>query len=164
MEPTPSSVSTDTSRTVPSWVRVLRRPVIWVMVYGALIAYGLFAFLNIPVEVLPRFNFPQISIVTSWPGSSTQELETLIARPIENELLALTQVTSIRSTIGHGLVQTNVRFAEHSNPMLDLQMVNGAIDRARSQLPPMTHPFAEIMGNAINEVADYSLVLPAHAA
>lgn len=164
MEPTPSSESTDTSRTVPSWVRVLRRPVIWAMVYGALIAYGLFAFLNIPVEVLPRFNFPQISIVTSLPGSSTQELETLIARPIENELLALTQVTSIRSTIGHGLVQTNVRFAEHSNPMLDLQMVNGAIDRARSQLPPMAHPFAEIMGNAINEVADYSLVLPAHLA
>ncbi|WP_298220175.1 efflux RND transporter permease subunit [Halothiobacillus sp.] len=149
--------------TETGWVRWLRQPVVWAMVYGALIAYGLYALINIPVEVLPRFDFPQISIVTSLPGSSTQELEAEIARPIENELLALPQVTHIRSTIGHGQVATHVRFAEHSNPTLDLQMVNGAIDRARSQLPNAAHPFAEIMGNAINEIADYSLILPSDA-
>lgn len=160
----PPSSDSAPSDTMPFWARWLRRPVIWVMIYGALIAYGLVAFFNIPVEVLPRFDFPQISVVTSLPGSSTQELETLIARPIENELLGLTQVTHIRSTIGHGVVQTNIRFAAHTNPMLDLQMVNGAIDRTRRQLPTLAHPFAEIMGNAINEIADYSLVLPASAA
>ncbi|MHB9022366.1 MAG: efflux RND transporter permease subunit [Halothiobacillus sp.] len=148
----------------PTWRRFFRRPALWAMVYGALIAYGLYAFSMIPVEVLPRFDYPQISVITHAPGASAQELESLIARPVENELLALPQVVSLRSTIGHGLVQTDIRFAEKSNPTLDLQMVNGAIDRARGQLPPHAHPYAEIMGNAINEVADYSLILPADAA
>ncbi len=148
----------------PLWLRLLRRPTLWVMLYGALIAYGSVALLNIPVEVLPRFDFPQISVVTPLPGSSTQELESLIARPLENELLGLPQVIDLRSTIGHGLVHTNIRFASHTNPEQDLQMVNGAIDRARSQLPVNAHPLAQIMGNAINEVADYSLSIPATAA
>lgn len=161
---TPNSSPVADSPPIPAWQRLLRRPVVWALVYGALISYSLYAFIKIPVEVLPQFNFPQISVITHLPGTNTAALENLITRPIENELLALTQVLSVRSTVGNGVVQTHIRFAQNSNPTLDLQMVNGAIDRARSQLPPQAHPLAEIMGNAINEVADYSLILPRSAA
>ena len=144
--------------------RLLTRPLLWALIYGGLIAYGIYALLHIPVEVLPRFNFPQISVVTHQPGATAEELETLIARPLEGRLLTLPDLVNVRSAIGHGTVQTDIRFASHTSPQQDLQAVNAAIDRAHRRLPPTAHPYAEIMGNAINEVADYTLKIPAGVA
>ncbi len=45
-----------------------------------------------------------------------------------------------------------------------MQSVNGALDRARSELPTQVNPVAQIMGNAINEVADYTAQIPADVA
>ena len=144
--------------------RVLRRPLLWVLIFGALIAFGLYAFKRIPFEVLPRFNFPQISVITHEPGATAAELETQIARPIEGEIFTLPNLASVRSVMGNGLVETDVRFRSGTDPQQDLLAVNGAIDRARGQLPASAQPFAEIMGNAINEVADYTAQIPAGVA
>ncbi len=144
--------------------KILLRPLLWGLLYGALIAYGAYALLRIPVEVLPHFNFPQISVVTHRPGATAGELETLIARPLEGQILGLANLINVRSTMGHGTVQTDIRFAQGTDPQQDLQAVNSAIDRARGKLPSTAHPYAEIMGNAINEVADYTLHIPAAVA
>lgn len=143
---------------------LLARPPFWIMLYGGLIVYGVYALLHIPVEVLPRFDFPRIGVITHQPGFTAAELEALIARPLEDELFALPGLVSVRSIMGNGSVQTFVRFAEGSDAQLDLQAVNGAIDRARGRLPGAAHPYAQIMGNAINEVADYTVRIPADVA
>jgi multidrug efflux pump subunit AcrB len=65
---------------------IVKRPLLWVMLYGALIAYGIYALINIHAEVLPQFNMPQVSIIAQLPGATTLDLEGLIARPIEAEL------------------------------------------------------------------------------
>ncbi len=142
----------------------LLRPVLWMLVYGALIAYAAYAFLRIPVEVLPRFDFPQISVVTHFPGATAEELETLIVDPLEGRLLTLQNLESVRSVMGNGTVEIDVRFSEGTAAGQDLQAVNAAIDRARGQLPPAVEPAAEIMGNAINEVVDYTARIPAGVA
>ncbi|MHB1022039.1 MAG: efflux RND transporter permease subunit [Acidobacteriaceae bacterium] len=142
--------------------RLLQQPLFWALIYGALIAYGVYAFWKIPVEVLPRFNFPQISVITHQSGATASELETQITWPLEGEILALPNLVDVRSTMGNGSVETDVRFEEGTDPQTDLQSVNSAIDRARGQIPASVHPFAEIMGNAINEVADYTARIPAN--
>ena len=141
--------------------RYLLKPLLWALIYGALIAYGAYAFWKIPVEVLPRFNFPQISVITHQAGATASELETQVTWPVEGEIMALPNLVGVRSTMGNGTVETDVRFEEGSDAQTDLQSVNGAIDRARGQLPASAHPYAEIMGNGINEVADYSAQIPA---
>ncbi len=139
---------------------ILRRPIIWMLVYGGLLVYGFYTLLHIPVEVLPRFDYPQISIIAHFPGATPEEMETLVARPVEGQLLGIPNLVSLRTVMGQGTVQLNARFREGSNAQLDLQSVYGAIDRARSSLPPDVQPYAEIMGNAVNEVADYTLQIP----
>ncbi|HYW92389.1 MAG TPA: efflux RND transporter permease subunit [Gammaproteobacteria bacterium] len=141
--------------------RLLTRPVLWALVYGGLVAWGAWALMHIPVEVLPRFDYPQISVITHEPGATARELESSITRPIEGQVLALPDLDSVRSTMGNGTVQTDVRFARGSDPQQDLQAVNSAIDRARAELPAAVQPRARIMGNAINEVADYTAHIPA---
>jgi cobalt-zinc-cadmium resistance protein CzcA len=139
---------------------VLMRPVLWVLVLAALMGYAAYAFLHIPVEVLPQFNFPQISVIVHLPGTTAGELESLIVYPLEGQILTLPDLQSIRSVMGNGIVRVDVRFREGTSAELDLQAVNGAIDRARGQLPPRVNPLAQIMGNAVNEVADYTAEIP----
>ncbi|HUY82957.1 MAG TPA: efflux RND transporter permease subunit, partial [Steroidobacteraceae bacterium] len=149
------------ARSVP---RVLMRPVLWVLVLAALIGYAAYALLHISVEVLPQFNYPQISVFVHLPGTTASELESLIVYPLEGQILTLPDLQSVRSAMGNGVVEIDVRFREGTAPEQDLQAVNGAIDRARGQLPASAHPLAEIMGDAINEIADYAAQIPAGVA
>lgn len=138
-------------------LRLPLRPALWVMIYIALIGYGLFALLNIPEEVLPAFSYPQIGITVHLPGTTATDMEAMVATPLDSVLLGLPGVATVRATIGDGLVQTDLRFAADTGAQADLQAVNGALERAAASLPPGARPFAQIMGNAINEVADYAV-------
>ena len=142
---------------------LILRPVLWVLIYGGLLVCCVYAVLDIPVEVLPRFDFPQIQIVAHYPGATPTELETLITRPMEAQLLGISGVKKLRSVMGGGTVQLDTRFNSGTGVQQDLQAANAAIDRARSQLPDTVEPHAEVMGNAVNEVADYTLRVPPDA-
>jgi cobalt-zinc-cadmium resistance protein CzcA len=143
---------------VPDWTR---RPLVWVMVYATLLGFGGWALWHIPAEVLPRFDFPEISVVVHAPGYATLEMESLVARPLEGQLMGLQGLAWLHTTIAQGTVELDARFSQGTNPQLALQAVYSAIDRARASLPPDVVPYAEIMGNAVNEVADYAVSLPA---
>lgn len=144
--------------------RIAKRPVFWTLIAAVLVACGLDAVRRIPLEVLPRFDFPQVSIVTHVAGDPAQTLESQIVRPLEGQILALPDLVSVRSVIGNGEVVTDVRFRRSTEPEQDLLAINSAIDRARGQLPPGAKPLAQIMGDAINEVADYTARIPASVA
>ena len=144
-----------------SFGRLIARPALWVMLYAVMIGYSLYALAVIPVEVLPAFDFPSISVVTHLPGTTATTMESLVAIPLEGQLQGLADVTDVRSTIGDGLVETDLRFRAGTNPNLDLQAVNSAMDRARAAMPAAALPQAEVIGNAINEVADYAVEIPA---
>lgn len=148
-----------------SWFRrLLLQPLFWGLIYGALILYSAYAYWKIPVEVLPQFNFPMISVISHQPGATAAELETEIAWPVEGEIMSLPDLVDVRSSMGNGTVETDIRFREGTDSEQDLMAVNSALDRARAEMPSTVHPVAEIMGQAINEVADYSLELPASIA
>ncbi|TAN03447.1 MAG: efflux RND transporter permease subunit [Rhodanobacteraceae bacterium] len=142
---------------VPDW---LQRPLVWGMLYTVLLGFGAWALWHIPAEVLPRFTFPEISVVVHAPGYATLEMESLVARPLEGQLMGLQGLTSLHTTIDQGSTELDARFTQGTNPQLALQAVYSAIDRARANLPPGVAPYAEIMGNAVNEVADYAVSLP----
>lgn len=140
--------------------RLFERPSLWWMGYAALLVLALYAAWSIPMGVLPRFNYPQISMVVHNPGASASEMEALVVRPLEGELLGLADLISVRSTMAQDTAELTARFRRGTDPQVDLQAVYGAVDRARSALPAGVSPYAEIMGNAINEVADYAVEIP----
>src|SRR6185437_2332493 len=132
---------------------IVKRPLLWVMLYGALIAYGIYALINIHSEVLPQFNMPQVSIIAQLPGATTLDLEGLIARPVEAELTSLQSLSDVRTVVTQGSVKIEVRFAEGTTAARALQDVNGVVGRINGALPKGTSLTTEISGNAINEVA-----------
>ncbi len=142
------------------WNRLLRRRSLWALLYAGLIAYGVYALVHIPIEVLPAFDFPRINIVAQWPGTGVRELEQSVTRPLEAQLLALPGLQTLRSAMQSGIVTLTARFPNGSDPRQDLLAVSGALARAKSDLPPSVVPRAEVMGNAVNEVADYAVAIP----
>ena len=155
--PAPGRPGPPAARTVP---RALTHPLLWLLVLTAVIGWAAYALVHIPVEVLPEFNFPQVSVFVHLPGATATELESLVVYPLEGEILALPNLESLRSSMGNGTVEVDVRFRLGTSSELDLQAVNGAIDRARRELPLSAHPLAQIMGNAINEVIDDTARIP----
>jgi len=135
-----------------------RHPFIWILFYGILILLGFFAFNKIPVEILPKFNFPQIRVLVRQPGATAEEIENMVVRPLESQILSLQGVDTIRSNMGEGNAEIDVRFNQNTNAILDLQLVRSALSRVSAELPAgVVAPKAQIMGNSINEVADYGI-------
>jgi len=139
---------------------IVKRPLLWVMLYAALIGYGVYALVNIHAEVLPQFNMPQVSIVAQLPGATTLDLEGLIAKPIEAELTSLQSLSDVRTVVGQGSVKIEARFMEGTVAASALQEVNGVVGRITASLPKEASLSTEISGNAINEVADYAVQIP----
>ena len=135
-----------------------RHPFIWILFYSLVVLLGIFALYKIPTEVLPKFDFPQISVVVRQPGATAQEMENMVIRPLESQFLSLPGVNTVRSNIGSGTSEINIRFNQNTKDISDLQLIRSAISRISSDLPAGVNPKAEIMGNSINEVADYGLL------
>jgi cobalt-zinc-cadmium resistance protein CzcA len=53
------------------------------LAYAAMFAWSVYALWSIPVEILPRFDYPQISIIAHDPGAAASEMETLVVRSLE---------------------------------------------------------------------------------
>nr|MBP6314388.1 efflux RND transporter permease subunit [Chitinophagaceae bacterium] len=47
---------------------------------------GLFSYMNLPKEQFPEVKFPQIIVQTINPGTSPENMENLVSKPIEKQL------------------------------------------------------------------------------
>ena len=59
------------------------------LIFLAVIAFGVFAWLNLRKEELPDMSFDTVRISTSYPGASAGETEYFITRPIEDAVKGL---------------------------------------------------------------------------
>ena len=76
----------------------LERPVTTVVVFVALALVGLLASRLLPLEKFPDIEFPGIFIQIPYQGSTPEEVERLITRPVEEALATLSGVEQMQST------------------------------------------------------------------
>ena len=75
----------------------VRRWQITLVGFALLFAIGLSSFLTIPRSVDPHFPSPFISVVAIVPGAEPSDMETTIARPIEDVLQGLDGIVRVQS-------------------------------------------------------------------
>ncbi len=97
---------------------------------------GVTSYVSLPRESFPEVKIPLIFVYTIYPGTSPEDMESLVTRPIETELKGVTGIKEIRSTSSEGISTIEVEF----NPDVDLdtalQKVREKVDLARPDLPP----------------------------
>lgn len=98
-------------------------------------ALGLLSYFNIPKEQFPEIVIPTIIINTAYPGTSPEDMENLVTRPIEKQCKSLADVKEITSNSVQDFSSIVVEF----NPGIEVseakQRVRDAVDKSKSTLP-----------------------------
>jgi multidrug efflux pump subunit AcrB len=126
---------------------------------------GLLSYFNIPKEQFPEIVIPTIVVNTLYPGTSPEDMENLVTRPIEKQCKSLADVKRITSNSIQDFSTIVVEF----NPGIAVseakQRVRDAVDKAKTNLPnnlpkdPDIKEFdiSEIPIMNINLAGDYDL-------
>jgi HAE1 family hydrophobic/amphiphilic exporter-1 len=75
----------------------LRRPVTVIMFFVSMLVIGLIAAVRLPLEQFPELNAPFIFVDLPYPGSTPQEVETSLIRPVEEALSTLEGIKTLNS-------------------------------------------------------------------
>ena len=113
----------------------LRRPVSTLMAFAAVAVIGIVASRLLPLEQYPDVSFPFMGAGVPYPGSTPEETEELITRPIEDALATLPGIEEIRSTSSDQDARFEIRFAWGTDINTAGFEVRNKLDSVRSQLP-----------------------------
>ncbi len=113
----------------------LRRPVTTVVVFVALAMVGLIASRLLPLEKFPDIEFPGIFIQIPYEGSTPEEVERLITRPVEEVLATLSGVERMFSSSSESQSQIFLQFDWNQNMGAKGIEARAKVDGIRDQLP-----------------------------
>jgi len=118
---------------VSSWC--IRNPIPAVMLFVLLTVVGLMGFKSMKVQQFPDIDLPTINVTASLPGTAPAQMETEVARKIENAVAALTGVKNIYTKVQDGVAIVTVEFRLEKATQEALDDVRSAMSRVRSDLP-----------------------------
>jgi len=75
----------------------IKRPAFISILFIALGVMGIFGYFKLGTDLLPKMDFPFVSVVTYYPGAGPQEIESLISKPIEEAVAGTSQLDNVRS-------------------------------------------------------------------
>jgi multidrug efflux pump subunit AcrB len=96
---------------VTKWILYwLRAPKVTFLVVVGLAAMGGWSLVTLPREATPEIDIPVGIVLTAWPGASARDVEELITKPVEKELLTLEGVDQVTSSSRLGVSTVTVEF------------------------------------------------------
>ncbi|KAM3096127.1 efflux RND transporter permease subunit [Phormidesmis sp. 146-12] len=107
---------------------------------------GVFSLLNLPLELQPGGDRPEITITTTYPGAAPTEVENLITRPIEEQLEQVLGVKEISSTSSSGRSNISLEFNEGSNVQERLVDVSNRLQQVESLPPEANESSVDLVG------------------
>ena len=110
------------------------RTSVWVLFFIITVG-GLISYNRIPKESFPEMEIPMIAVSTVYPGVSPADMETLVTRPIEDELNTIADVEELTSTSIEGYSSVVAEFATSVDLEDALQSVREKVDLAKPELP-----------------------------
>src|ERR1017187_9254485 len=88
----------------------LRQRFVIVIASLALMVWGAFSFLNLPIDAYPDLSPPHVEIITQWPGHAAEEVERLVTIPLEIEMNGIPRLEALRSISLYGLSAIEMNF------------------------------------------------------
>ncbi|NWB85746.1 efflux RND transporter permease subunit [Pseudomonas gingeri] len=113
----------------------IRYPVPAVMLFVLLTLFGVFGLERLGIQDFPDTDLPTVVISASLEGAAPEQLETEVARKIEDKLTSLRLLQHVTTLIADGSVSINVTFAIDKDGNEALNEVRNAVDSATPELP-----------------------------
>lgn len=113
----------------------IRNPIPSVLLFVLLSVAGVWGFTRLPIQDLPDLDLPAVTVTLIQPGAAPAQLETEVARKVEDALATIGGVKHLRTSIREGVVSIRVEFVLEK-PLSDaLIATKNAVDGVRSDLP-----------------------------
>lgn len=113
----------------------IRDPIPSLLLFALLSLAGLWGFRSLSIQDLPDIALPSIKVSLAQPGAAPAQLETEVARKVEDSLASLSGLRHLQTSVVEGSVSIDAQFeigTSLSDALLD---VKGAVDRIRYDLP-----------------------------
>ncbi|MDZ7891693.1 MAG: efflux RND transporter permease subunit [Rhodoferax sp.] len=118
---------------VSSWS--IKNPIPAVMLFVMLTFAGMLAFNSMKVQQSPDLELPNITIAASLPGAAPAQLETEVARKLENAIASIQGLKNIYTKVQDGGVTITAEFRLEKPTQEALDEVRSAVQGVRSELP-----------------------------
>ena len=126
---------------------------------------GLLAYRSIPRESFPEIEIPMIAVNTIYVGVSPADIESLVTRPLEDELSTISDIKELTSTSVEGYSSIVAEFETTVNLEEALQKVREKVDLAKPDLPTeaedpaiMEFDFSQFPVMQVNLSGEYGVV------
>src|SRR5205807_6449646 len=139
----------------PHWTARHGKPIVFVIL--TLIAVGVYLALGIPVAVFPETNFPRIVVGVDNGVAPNDQMLVTVTRPIEDTLNAVAGLDRIQSITSRGSVEVDLYFSWKVDMFQTLELVNAALARVQSSLPPTAKVTSNRLTFAAFPIIGYSL-------
>lgn len=113
----------------------VNRPVFVVMIESLLLILGLIGYAKIGVDLYPKIDPPVITVTVNYPGAGPEEIETLVAKPIEDTVNQIGGIKRLSSTSQQGVGRVIVEFELEVDAKEAQNDVRDKVARARDKLP-----------------------------
>jgi CzcA family heavy metal efflux pump len=129
----------------------LRNRLVTLFAAAALLAFGGYAAITMPVDVFPDLTAPTVTVLTDAHGVAPEEVETMITFPIETAVNGASGVRRVRSATSQGISIVWVEFDWGYDIFRARQVVSEKLQLLAGQLPegtspPVLAPITSIMG------------------
>ena len=111
----------------------VKRPVRVFICLVSLILFGVSSVFEMPLESTPEMNMPTMTIMTSYPDASPDEVDEMVTQKIESALSGITEVESMTSTSSEGSSMIMLEFGYDADTDDKYQDITSAL--AMVQLP-----------------------------
>lgn len=137
------------------WTARHGKPIIFVIL--TLIAVGVYLALTIPVAVFPETNFPRILVGVDNGVAPIDQMMVTVTRPLEEAVNSVEGLERVVSITSRGTAEIDLFFSWKVDMYRTLELVNAALARAQSTLPPTAKITANRMTFAAFPIMGYSL-------
>ena len=118
----------------------IKRPVFATMLVMSLVVLGLFSYRDLGLDAFPRIEFPTVTVTTTLPGATPEEVESQITKPIEEVVNTISGIDELRSTTKEGISQVFVTFVLEKPVEVAANEVRDKVATILAQFPLGTDP------------------------
>lgn len=73
---------------------------------------GVVSFSNMTADLLPDINLPYAMVMTTYPGASPEEVETVVSKPVEQAMATVSNIENIQSVSSENMSMVILQFAQ----------------------------------------------------
>jgi CzcA family heavy metal efflux pump len=144
-----------TDADAPHWTARHAKPIVFVIL--TMVAVGIYLAFTIPVAVFPDTNFPRIVVGADNGVFPIDQMLVTVTKPIEEAVNTVPGLDHLWSITSRGTAEVDLFFSWNADMYRTLELVNAALARVQSTLPPTAKITANRLTFAAFPIVGYSL-------